>query len=145
MVLRTLGSLAIGFLVFTSGAWAQSKTTKKEPVADGRTLSQWVADLNAIAPQVRNAAAYEISGMGPAAAPAVPALIKALDDPDPSVRFPVTVALREIGPKAEAAVPRLKKMVDEEINDEVAAGARRALKAIKPDALSQESGQGDKD
>jgi HEAT repeat protein len=145
MVLRTLGSLAIGFLVFTSGAWAQSKTTKKEPVADGRTLSQWVADLKAIAPQVRNAAAYEISGLGPAAAPAVPALIKALDDPEPSVRFPVTVALREIGPAAEAAVPRLKKMVDEEINDEVAAGARRALKAIKPDALSQESGEGDKD
>jgi hypothetical protein len=145
MVLRTLGSLAIGFLVFASGAWAQSKPTKKEPVADGKTLSQWVADLKAAAPQVRNAAAYEISGLGPAAAPAVPALIKALDDPEPSVRFPVTVALREIGPAAEAAVPRLKKMVDEEINDEVAAGARRALKAIKPDALSQESGEGDKD
>jgi hypothetical protein len=145
MVPRTLGSLAIGFLVLTSGAWAQSKTTKKEPVADGRTLSQWVAELEAAAPQVRNAAAYEISGMGPAAAPAVPALIKALDDPEPSVRFPVTVALREIGPAAEAAVPRLKKMVDEEINDEVAAGARRALRAIKPDALSQERGEGDKD
>lgn len=144
MVMRTLGSLAIGFLVFASGAWAQSKTTK-EPVADGRTLSQWVADLKAAAPQVRNAAAYEISGLGPAAAPAVPALIKALDDPEASVRFPVTVALREIGPAAEAAVPRLKKMVDEEINDEVAAGARRALKAIKPEALSQESREGDKD
>jgi HEAT repeat protein len=143
MVMRTLGSLAIGFLVFTSGAWAQSKTTKKEPVADGRTLSQWVAELKAAAPQVRNAAAYEIAGLGPQAAPAVPALIKALDDPEPSVRFPVTVALREIGPAAEAAVPRLKKMVDDEINDEVAAGARRALKAIKPDALSQESGDKD--
>ena len=143
--MRTLGSLAIGFLVCASGAWAQSQTTKKEPVTDGRTLSQWVADLKAVAPQVRNAAAYEISGLGPAAAPAVPALIKALDDPEASVRFPVTVALREIGPAAEAAVPRLKKMVDEEINDEVAAGAKRALKAIKPEALSQESGEGDKD
>ena len=136
--MRTLGSLAIGFLVFTSGAWAQAKTTKKEPVADGRTLSQWVSDLKAAAPQVRNAAAYEIAGLGPAAAPAVPALIIALDDPEPSVRFPVTVALREIGPAAEAAVPRLKKMVDDEINDEVAAGAKRALKQIKPEALSQE-------
>jgi HEAT repeat protein len=138
MVMRTLGSLAIGFLVFTSGAWAQAKTTKKEPVADGRTLSQWVAELKAAAPQVRNAAAYEIAGLGPAAAPAVPALIIALDDPEASVRFPVTVALREIGPAAEAAVPRLKKMVDDEINDEVAAGAKRALKQIKPEALSQE-------
>jgi HEAT repeat protein len=143
MVMRTLGSLAIGFLVFASGAWAQAKITKTEPVADGRTLSQWVAELKAAAPQVRNAAAYEIAGLGPEAAPAVPALIKALDDPDPSVRFPVTVALREIGPAAEAAVPRLKKMVDDEINDEVAAGARRALKAIKPEALSQESSDKD--
>jgi HEAT repeat protein len=143
MVIRTLGSAAIAFLVFTSSAWAQASTTKKEPVADGKTLSQWVADLKADAPQVRNAAAYEISGLGPAAAPAVPALIKALDDPEPSVRFPVTVALREIGPAAEAAVPRLKKMVEDEINDEIAAGARRALKAIKPEALSQETGDKD--
>ncbi len=138
MVIRTLGSIAIGFLVFASGAWAQAKTTKKEPVTDGKTLSQWVADLKSAAPQVRNAAAYEIAGLGKDAAAAVPALIKALDDPDPSVRFPVTVALREIGPAAEAAVPRLKKMVDDEINDEVAAGAKRALKSIKPEALSQE-------
>jgi HEAT repeat protein len=138
MVMRTLGSIAIGFLVFASGAWAQATTTKKEPVTDGKTLSQWVAELKAAAPQVRNAAAYEIAGLGPEAAPAVPALIKALDDPEASVRFPVTVALREIGPAAEAAVPRLKKMVDDEINDEVAAGARRALKSINPKALSQE-------
>ena len=74
--------------------------------------------------------------MGPAAAPAVPALIEALDDSEASVRFPVTVALGEIGPAAKAAVPRLKKMMEEEINDEIAASARRALKRIQPEALS---------
>ena len=89
---RILGPLAAAALVLTSSAWAQGATAK-EPVADGRTLSEWVADLKAVAPQTRNAAAYEISGMGPAAAPAVPALIEALDDPEASVRFPVTVAL----------------------------------------------------
>jgi HEAT repeat protein len=132
-----LGSLAAAVLLFTSSAWAQG-TASKEPVADGRTLSEWVADLKAPAPQTRNAAAYEISGMGPAAAAAVPALIVALDDSEAAVRFPVTVALAEIGPAAKDAVPRLKKMMAEEINDEIAASARRAVRRIQPQALSGE-------
>jgi hypothetical protein len=138
MLNRILGTLAVAILVLTSSALAQGSTGKKEPVAEGRPLSQWVTDLKAPAPQTRNAAAYAISGMGPAAAPAVPALIAALDDPDPAVRFPVTVALGEIGPAASAAVPRLKKMMDEDVNDEVAAAARRALRHIQPEALSGE-------
>jgi HEAT repeat protein len=138
MLNRTLGSLAAAVLVLSSAAWAQTPSAGKEPVADGRKLSQWVADLKGQAPQTRNAAAYEISGMGPAAVAAVPALIDALDDPEASVRFPVTVALAEIGPAAKAAVPKLKKMVDEEINDEVAAAARRALRRIAPQELTEQ-------
>jgi HEAT repeat protein len=137
MTNRIFGSLAAAALILTSSAWAQGASAK-EPVADGRTLSEWVSDLKSAAPQVRNAAAYEISGMGPAAAAAVPALIAALDDSEPSVRFPVTVALGEIGPAAKDAVPRLKKMMDEEINDEIAAGAKRALRRIQPQAVSGE-------
>jgi hypothetical protein len=41
----------------------------------------------------------------------------------------------EIGPAAKAAVPRLTTMVDEEINDEIAASARRALRHIDPSAV----------
>jgi hypothetical protein len=62
-------------------------------------------------------------------------LIEVLDDPIPAVRFPATVALMEIGPAAKAAVPRLLVMLDEEINDEIAASARRALKRIDPSAV----------
>jgi len=62
--------------------------------------------------------------------------IEALDDPEASVKFPVIVALGEIGPAAKAAVPKLKKMMDEEINDEIAAAARRALKRIQPEAVT---------
>jgi HEAT repeat protein len=107
----------------------------KEPVSSGRPLSEWIADLKGLSPQTRNAAAYEIAGMGPAAVAAVPALIEMLDDPVAAVRFPATVALMEIGPGAKAAVPRLRTMVDEEINDEIAASARRALKRIDPSAV----------
>jgi HEAT repeat protein len=134
---RIPGLLVAAVLVLPSRGWAQGAAAK-EPVADGRTLSQWVADLKAVAPQTRNAAAYEISGMGPAAAPAVPALIQALDDSEASVRFPVTVALAEIGPAAKAAVPKLKKMMDEETNDEIAAAAKRALRRIEPGAATSE-------
>jgi HEAT repeat protein len=139
MVKRVLGILGVAAVVLTSGALAQAKPVKsREPVADGRTLSQWIADLKALAPQTRNAAAYEIAGLGPAAAAAVPALIVALDDPSPAVRYPVTIALLEIGPAAKAAVPRLQQMMEEEINDEIAASARRALKHIEPAAVPTE-------
>jgi HEAT repeat protein len=136
MLKRTLGPLVLAMLIATSAAMAQATPVKvKEPVSNGRTLSQWIMDLKALAPQSRNAAAYEIAGMGPDAVRAVPALIKALDDPSPVVRYPVTIALLEIGPAAKAAVPRLQQMMEEEINDEVAASARRALKRIDPAAV----------
>lgn len=133
MLQRMLGSLAMMVVLLTTVASGQTKTAKpQEPVSNGRTLTEWIADLEGLSPQTRNAAAYEIASMGPAAAAAVPALIVALDDPVAAVRFPVTVALLEIGPAAKAAVPRLVTMVDEEINDEIAAGARRALRRIDP-------------
>lgn len=136
MLNRTLKSLVVAGLTLSGNALAQSVSVPaSEPMSNGRTLSQWVADLKALAPATRNAAAYEIAGMGPAAAAAVPALIEALDDSSPSVRFPVTVALGEIGPAAKAAVPKLQEMVEEEINDEIAASARRALRHIQPTAV----------
>jgi hypothetical protein len=133
MLQRILQSLGVMVLLLTTAAYGQTTAAKlQEPVSDGRTLTEWIADLKGLAPQTRNAAAYEIASMGPAAAAAVPALIVALDDPIAAVRFPVTIALLEIGPAAKAAVPRLLTMVDEEINDEIAASARRALRHIDP-------------
>jgi HEAT repeat protein len=139
MLKRVLVSWGVATLVFTSAALAQAKPVhSKEPVSNGRPLSEWIADLKALAPQTRNAAAYEIAGMGPAAVAAVPALIETLDDPIAAVRYPATVALLEIGPAAKAAVPRLQQMMEEEINDEIAASARRALKRIDPAAVPTE-------
>lgn len=136
MLQRILGTVGSMILCLTTAAAAQTSSDKaKEPQASGRALSEWIAELKAPSPQTRNAAAYEIAGIGPDAAAAVPALIEALDDPVTAVRFPVTVALMEIGPAAKAAVPRLKVMMEEEINDEIAASARRALRHIDPDAL----------
>lgn len=136
MLNRIWAPLAVATFALTTGALAQATPAKaREPESDGRPLHQWIADLKEVSPQTRNAAAYEIAGMGPAAVMAVPALIEALDDPSPVVRFPVTVALGEIGPGAKAAVPRLQQMVAQEINDEIAASARRAIGHIQPDAV----------
>lgn len=139
MLKRVLGIWGLVVLIMSPASVAQSKPAhSREPTSGGRPLSAWIADLKAPAPQTRNAAAYEIAGMGPAAVAAVPALIEALDDPIPAVRFPITIALLEIGPAAKAAVPRLQQMMEEEINDEIAASARRALKRIDPAAVPSE-------
>ena len=63
MLKRLLGVLGVA-LMMAGGAAAQSKPAQAaEPVSDGRSLSEWVQDLKAPAPQSRNAAAYEIAGM----------------------------------------------------------------------------------
>lgn len=134
---RILGVLAAATLVLTTNAVSQTPVKSKQASANGQ-LREWIAELKAPAPQTRNAAAYEIAGLGPAAVSAVPALIAALDDPEASVRFPVTVALGEIGPAAKAAVPRLQQMMAEEVNDEIAASAKRALRRIDPSAVPTE-------
>jgi HEAT repeat protein len=109
---------------------AQTERLGIDTTYDGKPLGYWIRELrSASAPQSRNAAAYAISGMGPAAISAVPALIEALSDPASSVRYPVCVALREIGPGAAAAVPELQKLLDDP-SDDVAFMARLALRRI---------------
>jgi HEAT repeat protein len=134
---QLLALLAALALTVSSTATASAQATPRhanntEPVSGGRPLSAWIADLKSPAAQIRNAAAYEIASMGPKAKAAVPALIDLLDDPEASVRMPATVALLEIGPAAADAIPALEKVGEDDINDDVAAGARRAIKHIRP-------------
>lgn len=56
-------------------------------------------------PMSRHAAAWTLGKMGNQAKPAIPALLAALRDPDPSVRFQVSSSLKKIGPGADAVVP----------------------------------------
>ncbi len=126
-MIRPMITSAVVIAVLATGVEAQ--TRKKEPQFDGRPLSSWVADLKADAPYTRNTAAYAIGGMGPAAEPAVPALIAALKDPEAAVRFPVCIALREIGPAARDAVPALTETLEDR-NEDVSAMARKALISI---------------
>jgi HEAT repeat protein len=136
MTSRILAALALVSALGTTAAWGQadSMIPNGGPVIP---MSQMIADLKSDAPYTRNGAAYELAHMGPKAAPAVPALIEALQDPAASVRYPVTIALREIGPAASAAVPALTKVAEEDLNDEVASSALQALRVIDPAAAAK--------
>lgn len=132
MKTRMLAVLAVLSGLVTSSAASQTKIYQANAAPP---LSALIADLKGVAPQTRNAAAYQLAHMGPKAAPAVPALIEALSDPAASVRYPVTIALREIGPAAKAAIPALQKVAEDDINEEVAASAKQAIRHIDPSAV----------
>ncbi|MDX2191873.1 MAG: HEAT repeat domain-containing protein [Gemmatimonadales bacterium] len=108
----------------------KSKPVALEPSFQGRRLSEYVADLSSDSPSTRHHAAYAICGFGAAGAPAVPGLIKLLDDDQAVVRYPAAVCLGEIGPAAKDAIPALEKAVDDR-SDDVGHMARKALKKIK--------------
>ena len=57
--------------------------------------------------KLRGQVAYILGQMGPAAAPAAPALAKLIADKDERVALEVAVALANIGPGAKGTVPAL--------------------------------------
>jgi len=60
--------------------------------------------LKAEDPRSRHAAARTLGELGSQARSAIPALLVALGDADPSVRFQVSASLKKIGPRADAAL-----------------------------------------
>ena len=82
---------------------------------------------------VRAAAAWALSQVGPPAGSAVPSLVAALTDPNPRVRCLAAIALREIGPHATNAVAALAKALGDS-EPSVRAPAAQALGAIGPNA-----------
>ncbi|MGY8769658.1 MAG: HEAT repeat domain-containing protein [Pirellulales bacterium] len=68
-----------------------------------------------------------VAEMGPEAAPAVPALIKALGHAEPDTRLQVLIALGEIGPAASAASDAVSKLLTSDDSAAVHYGAAFAL------------------
>ena len=158
-------SAAAALLVLTLlSLICRSAADDKEPVYKGKPLSAWVeqlADRNATA---RQEAAEALGQIGPAAKPAVGALIAALGDADDAVRDaaaealavfgkdavgPLTAALKHtdasvrrgaaaalghMGPDARDAVPALIAMVKNDADSDVREAVVPALGSIGPDA-----------
>jgi HEAT repeat protein len=87
---------------------------------DPRTPAETLGDLLTAPPSLRPLAARELVDLRHKAAPAVPQLVLALDDPNGSVRNRAAMALCNIGPPADAAVPRLRDHVQQNPIAEVA-------------------------
>jgi hypothetical protein len=95
-----------------------------------KSVEQCTAALGDPDPSKRRAAAAALFELGPAAAPALPALVEALDDPE--VRFPALHALQAIGPDAHPAAPRVAALLSHP-DDFVRQAATAALAAIAPE------------
>jgi HEAT repeat protein len=85
-------------------------------------------------PKAREAAPRALGRIGPAAAPAVPALADALTDPDQAVRLSAASALGWIGPAAAPAVPALIEVLADP-DQRVRGIASGALGLIGPPAV----------
>ena len=99
------------------------------------TVSELADAMHQGGPFERAHAARTLARFGPQAADAVPALVRALDDPSPVVRGAAITALGRIGPKAKTAVPALTGIQD----DQLRSMADAAVKAIKPTELLSKS------
>jgi HEAT repeat protein len=93
-------------LPFILGASAAA-VVPQSPSAETRPLDELTRQLESPDAQQRIAAAVAIGDLGPGARAAVPALIEALRDQNPTVRFQAAISLGCIGPEAKAAVPAL--------------------------------------
>jgi HEAT repeat protein/Tfp pilus assembly protein PilF len=95
-------------------------------------LSTLVKDLKHKDAKVRAEAVRGLIAMRESAKPAIPALVEALGDSDPKVRYRAVIALGnlwsgiESGPEIEAAIPALLKL----LKDEDPYTRRRALHAL---------------
>jgi HEAT repeat protein len=90
-----VGLIAGGLVV---SAWAEELPPAPERLAQQLTASE-VA--------VRREAAHQLNRLGPAAKPALPALIKALEDEDKQVWSSAVAVIATLGPEAKDAIPVL--------------------------------------
>jgi HEAT repeat protein len=105
-----------------------------DPVLRGKPLSEWVRLLEQGGPVQRKGAARVLQEAGPVAAPAVPALVKAIkEDKVDGVRAASVKVLQGIGPDAKEAVLVLADALSDKTL-EVKLNAADALGAIGPAA-----------
>lgn len=78
---------------------------------------------------VRQSAVHALRQIG--SSRAVPALIDALQDHEPGVRFDAAIALKVLGQKAKEAIPALQRFVQIERNEAIRDQAETALKRMR--------------
>jgi HEAT repeat protein len=82
-------------------------------------------------PQRTDIIATWLKKLGPKAAPAVPALTKALSSPDVDTRLNVPLALACVGEAAKAALPKLRELQATDPDSAVRQNVEDSIKAIE--------------
>ncbi len=100
VLVRGLGVLLGVFLGLAHGAEA------------GKTVEDYARDLEGSDRALKREAAYQLSRLGGKARPALPQLVKALEDDQQQVWFGAITALANLGPDAEPALPALLAELD---------------------------------
>jgi HEAT repeat protein len=112
---------------------SHARSADERVVHEGKSLAEWVKQLQDKDAAARVAAARALSILGVKATSAVPALIKATQDADSDVRNWAATALSRIGPDAKEAVPALEALLKDQVKGVRYIGAN-ALGSIGSDA-----------
>jgi HEAT repeat protein len=122
----------MGFVLFlfvvVAPSWGQ-----EVPKQAGNAAAQWAKKLQSKDSIERQKAAVALAQLGPGAKDSVPALMKALEDPEEDVRRRIPYALGKIGPAAKPAVPALIARLKDK-SGEVRYWTALALGQIAPEA-----------
>jgi HEAT repeat protein len=122
---KAIGSFLLSVVLLGCGPRIPDEFT-----VSGKTLDEWLEAQADGQPEVRARAVRALSNVGPSIPEVVPALIRALEDPDADVRGQAVLALLKFGPKAKDAIPALEAAQsdgDETVRDLAA----KALKKIE--------------
>jgi HEAT repeats len=146
VILRVVQTVAFALMALVDGAWAQTAaagSASGAPAYEGKTVSEWQAQLHDNVPEYRIRAAYALASFGPAARSAIPALCDALHDGTPTVRYAAAWALGEMGPAAKSALPALEELLDDDVGD-VRWSAKKAIKKIRDSGSGRVPAEGER-
>jgi HEAT repeat protein len=108
-----------------------------QEIERNQAIARYIADLKSQDTNARLRATKGLADYKEHSKPAIPALIKALDDASPSLREQAVVALGSIGPDAEAAVPKLIALVkDKNQSVGLRLSAAKALGEVGPESAN---------
>lgn len=112
------------------------------------SLSAFSADIDALVGVLRDPAkdasakgeaCLQLMDLGPAAAPAVPALVGLLASPEEILRDYAVTTLERIGPPARNALPALRRVAAQDSSPEIRGLAREAIATIRGASVEPEA------
>ena len=104
--MRTM--LVLGLVAIAAGCHREKVPTEK--YFSGQPVAHWVEELKSGNSRARKKAVDVLGNVGPADPAAIPALTRALKDPDTAVRDAAVLALSKIGAPAAEARPALEEL-----------------------------------